>query len=44
MKCEICKSNLVNLYYREGAGGKKWLKVSGNWYCKECGCVRWRYL
>lgn len=35
MKCASCGSNLVNLYCRNGAGGKRWLKVKGK-YCKKC--------
>jgi hypothetical protein len=37
MKCIFCERLLVNVYYREGAGGKKWVKVPRVKYCKNCG-------
>lgn len=38
MKCPECNSNLVFLYCREGAGGKRWIKIK-EMYCKVCKCV-----
>ena len=35
MKCPKCGSKLVGLYCRNGAGGKRWLKIE-NKYCKTC--------
>lgn len=34
-KCPECNSKLVNLYVREGAAGKRWIKVKSK-YCKKC--------
>ena len=35
MKCPNCGSSLVGLYCRNGAGGKRWIKVNEK-YCKTC--------
>ncbi len=35
MKCPKCGYEGVNLYVRNGAGGKRWLKIDGQ-YCKYC--------
>ena len=35
MKCPKCNSNMVSLYCRNGAGGKRWVKVK-TLYCKNC--------
>ena len=35
MKCPDCGSGLVSLYCRNGAGGKRWLKIKDR-YCKKC--------
>ena len=38
MKCPECGSSLVSLYCRNGAGGKRWVKIK-NKYCKVCNRV-----
>jgi hypothetical protein len=35
MKCPKCSSSLVSLYCRNGAGGKRWVKIKDK-YCKVC--------
>lgn len=39
MKCSKCYSNLLSLYYRQGAGGKQWIKIKPM-YCKVCNKVK----
>lgn len=34
-KCSKCNSLLVSLYCRNGASGKRWIKI-GDKYCKKC--------
>ena len=38
MKCPKCGSSLVSLYCRNGAGGKRWVKIKDK-YCKVCNRV-----
>ena len=35
MICPKCEGRIVNIYVREGAGGKKWLRIDEG-YCKKC--------
>jgi len=39
MKCPVCDSFLLSLYYRKGNAAKKtlkWLKVKEYMYCDQC--------
>lgn len=36
MKCSKCNHSLLSIYYRQGAGGKKWIKIGKAGYCKYC--------
>lgn len=36
MKCKECNTLLLSLYHREGAGGKRWVKLEDFKYCKKC--------
>ena len=38
VKCPKCSSLILSLYYREGAGGKRWIKIKSK-YCKKCKMV-----
>ena len=35
MRCPDCNTKLVFLYCRNGAGGKRWVKIN-ELYCKKC--------
>jgi len=38
MRCKKCGYEGVNLYVRNGAAGKRWLKICSDFqYCKYCG-------
>lgn len=37
-RCPDCNSCIFALYYREGAGGKEWVKIKDR-YCKKCNKV-----
>lgn len=34
-RCPNCDTSLLSLYHREGAGGKRWVKINKK-YCKKC--------
>ena len=36
MKCKECKHSLLSIYYRQGAGGKEWVKIKRAGWCKYC--------
>ena len=36
MKCPICTSKLLRLYYRKGAQGKQWITLKNKLYCESC--------